>query len=287
MLKILGKNDKIIEVANPLSVENSALQNSLIPNLIQNTEDNLRYFEEFKIFELARVYCLSSFAASVSPKGSPAAMADKLPYQPKILAGVVVTQKDKNALLELKGALEGLLNKLQVTNYELRVTKQECDYLDNEKFLSIEISGKELGWFSELKESVYNQFNFKKRKVALFEINFDKLVLAARESESVKYAPLPQFPSIVRDLAFEVSWDIKWNDIKNEILRRFTPQDDNLREVQFLSEFGLGDRKSVAFRIVYQADRTLKEEEVEVVENKIVEMISKKFNARLRAALGK
>ncbi|MDD5289619.1 MAG: phenylalanine--tRNA ligase subunit beta [Patescibacteria group bacterium] len=284
-LKILGKNDKIISVANPQSDDNSALQNSLIPNLLKNTEDNLRYFDEFKIFELARVY-LPEFNKIDSK------FQDKLPNQPKMLAGVVVTQKDKNAFLELKGVLEGLFKKLETRNWKLVIPSERSEamgsfsYLDKEKLLSIEIDGKEIGFIGELKENIYRQFGFKNRKVALFEINFDKLVLAEQKTEGVKYAPLPQFPSIIRDLAFELDWKVRWSEIVEGILR-FAQNDKLIKNVEFLSEFGLGDRKSVAFRIVYQADRTLKEEEVEVVEKKIVEIISKKFNARLRAALGK
>ena len=280
ILKIVGKNDKIIEVVNPPGEDLGTLQNSLIPNLLKNTEDNLRYFDEFKIFELARIFWPKFEKLDKN-------FSDALPLQPKILSGVMVTLKDKNAFLELKGVMEKLfINGLRITDYELRVTKPELSYLDGEKFLSIEIGGEEYGWLGELKESVYNQFNFKKRKVALFEINFDKLVLAAREFESVKYAPLPQFPAIVRDLAFEMNWQVKWADVSEGILR-FAQNDTNIKNVQFLSEFGLGDRKSVAFRIVYQAERTLKDEEVEVVQEKIVEMMKKKFDARLRAALQK
>jgi phenylalanyl-tRNA synthetase beta chain len=193
--------------------------------------------------------------------------------------------KDKNAFLELKGALEGLLKKLEIRNWKLEITEPQEKYFDEERFLSVIINGEEYGWLGELKETVYNQFNFKNRKVALFEINFDKLVLAAQKVEGVKYAPLPQFPSIIRDLAFEISWNVKWADVCSVILSG--AKDPLVRSTEFLSEFGLGDKKSVAFRITYQADRTLKDEEVEVVEKKIIKMLGDKFNARLRAALGK
>jgi len=280
MLKILGKNDKIIEVVNPPSEDLGALQNSLIPNLLKNTEDNLRYFDEFKIFELARVY-LPEFNKLDSK------FQDKLPIQPKMLAGVVVTQKDKNAFLEAKGTVEKLFDKLGIRNWKLETGTPEEKYLDGEKYLSIMVNGEEFGWLGELKESVYNQFNFKKRKVALFEINFDKLVNRVKADESAhaaRYAPLPQFPSIVRDLAFEFGWDVKWADILSAFAKAMADKTfDLIKDIFFLSEFGLGDRKSLAFRITYQADRTLKEEEVEVVEKRIVEMISKKFDAKLRA----
>ncbi|MBU4482380.1 phenylalanine--tRNA ligase subunit beta, partial [Patescibacteria group bacterium] len=90
-----------------------------------------------------------------------------------------------------------------------------------------------------------------------------------------------QFPSIERDIAIEVDWDVKWGEIKNEILKQI--QDDIFNKIEFLSEFDLGNKKSLAFRITYQADKTLKDKEVEVVENKIIRLLEKKFGAKLRS----
>ena len=93
-----------------------------------------------------------------------------------------------------------------------------------------------------------------------------------------QYQALPQFPAVERDLAVEVSWEVRWQEIKNELLK----MDKLIKEIRFLSEYALEDKKSLAFRVVYQAGRTLKDDEVNQVEQKIINKLKKKFGAELR-----
>ena len=111
----------------------------------------------------------------------------------------------------------------------------------------------------------------------------DNAVISPKEFSNIgdvkKYSPLPQYPSIERDLAIEIDWQIKWNEILELV------QGDRsglIANIKFLSEYDLGDKKSVAFRIIYQTDRTLKDKEVEVVEKKIIKKLDKNFGAKLR-----
>lgn len=157
--------------------------------------------------------------------------------------------------------------------------------------MSIDISDKQVGWLGEMKPEIYQQFNFKNRNVCLFELNFSEFVGAGLDLPVKKYKPLPQFPVVVRDLAFELEWNVKWQDISIVILAKIATgnssliQDPIIKEIIFLSEFDLGNKKSVAFRIIYQAERTLKDEEVEVVQKKIIKLVEEKFGGELRMIL--
>jgi phenylalanyl-tRNA synthetase beta chain len=85
---------------------------------------------------------------------------------------------------------------------------------------------------------------------------------------------------VERDLAVVLGWEIKWAEIRDEISK----VDKLIKEVRFLSEYPLADKKSLALRVVYQADdRTLKDDEIEKVEQKILDKLKKKFAAELRA----
>ena len=245
------------------------MQTSLIPNLIKNVQDNLRYFSEFKLFELARVFKQSKNKNFDE---------DILPEQPKMFAGVVVGEKE-DLFLEIKGIVEGILKDLRFKVYDLRIGKT-LSFLDENKILQVFVNEKQIGWLGVL------NFKIKNKEIGLFEINFEKLVSSIDGVK--KFKQLPQFPLIERDLAIEIDWEIKWQNIKNEILKQI--QDDIFNKIEFLSEFDLGNlsvgetgKKSVAFRIVYQASRTLKDKEVEVVENKIIKLLENKFNAKLRS----
>ncbi len=270
ILKSLGLDFvNFVEVENPPAQENRFLQTSLIPNLIKNVQDNLRYFSEFKLFELARVFKQSKNKNFDE---------DILPEQPKMFAGVVVGEKE-DLFLEIKGIVEGILKDLRFKVYDLRIGKT-LSFLDENKILQVFVNEKQIGWLGVL------NFKIKNKEIGLFEINFEKLVSSIDGVK--KFKQLPQFPLIERDLAIEIDWEIKWQNIKNEILKQI--QDDIFNKIEFLSEFDLGNlsvgetgKKSVAFRIVYQASRTLKDKEVEVVENKIIKLLENKFNAKLRS----
>lgn len=251
----------MIEIANPPSPANPFLQTSLIPNLIKNITDNLRYFPEFGIFELSRVYL---------PEYKSLYGKDKLPAMPKMLAAAIAN-KEQDVFLQIKGILEKLLTDLGFKNYDLRI-ESDLKFLNKEKSLIIMIDKQQIGWLGELSEKIKN------KNVALFEFDFDKLVKLS--SPSKKYIPLPQFPTIERDIAVELDWSIKWADLKQEIIKKV--QDNLISNIEFLSEFNLGNKKSLAFRITYQADRTLKDSDVEPLEQKIIKNLEKKFNATLR-----
>ncbi|HPA25310.1 MAG TPA: phenylalanine--tRNA ligase subunit beta [bacterium] len=266
-LKKLGENGKMIIVANPPSEANKWLQNSLIPNLVKNIEDNLRYFDEFGIFEMANVYLPSN-------------------QESKMLAIGFVSPKNTDAFLSVKGIIENIFNILQITDYRLQITKTSESYLNSEKSLAVCVGDKQLGWLGELKKEIYQKFNFKNRNICLTEINLTELIAVAKNVSVKKYQPLPQFPSVVRDLAFELGWSVNWESVNKEILKLV--QDDNIKkETEFLSEFDLGNKKSLAFRIIYQAHRTLTDKEVDNIQEKIIKLITEKFAGKLRVNLKK
>ena len=254
-----------IEIANPPAEENRFLQTSLIPNLIKNVQDNLRYFSEFKLFELARVFKINDDESFGN---------DILPEQPKMLAGAIVSKND--VFLEIKGIVEGMLDKLQI-NSKFQIPK----FLNQEKSLGIFINDEQIGWLGVLKDKIKN------KEVGLFEINFNKLI---KIKNNIKCQKLSQFPSIERDIAIEVDYDVKWGDISSAIftLASVIPakagiQNSIIKDIIFLSEYDLQNKKSLAFRVIYQANKTLKDKEVEVIENKIIKLLQKKFNAELRS----
>jgi phenylalanyl-tRNA synthetase beta chain len=265
--------ENFIAIANPPAEENKFLQTSLIPNLLKNIDTNIGFFKDFKIFELARV-----FQTGIGKNDG----EDNLPHQPKYLSAAFVGGKEKEVFLEAKGVLEKMSEISGVKCQFSEIKNLKHNFLNQEKNLDIICHGKNIGWLGEMKEKI------KGKNVALFEINFSQLVEIAEAQSFVaqnKYTPIPTYPAIERDLAFELDWGVKWGNLCDVILSE--AKDPVVKKIDFLSEFDLGLKKSVAFRITYQADRTLTDEEVKVVEEKIVKLLEKKFNARLRAALGK
>jgi phenylalanyl-tRNA synthetase beta chain len=225
----------------------------------------------------------------------------KLPHQPYYLAGVVVDKSNNELLRLVKGIVEEILSQLFLKNLTFSAVK-DSDLSDPSsqkinnliipsRSLSLVQEGHKIGWLAEMNETAGQIYKFRNKQVAAFEIDLDQLVGTSHDlSLQRKYRPLPKFPAIERDLAIEVDWSVKWA----EILKQACPdpanagrriQDDKsglIKNVIFLSEFDLGEKKSLAFRVIYQADRTLKDEEVVAVEKRIIKMLEEKFGASLR-----
>ncbi|MBT4334930.1 phenylalanine--tRNA ligase subunit beta, partial [bacterium] len=104
-----------LELKNTLSVDQKYLRTTLLFNLLSNVSKNLRFFKEFNLFELGRVYLDKTGEYHTGPKKK-----EFLASQSKELAGVCV---NKNGFNQVKGIIETLLNELEV-KYEFKVKKK-------------------------------------------------------------------------------------------------------------------------------------------------------------------
>ena len=100
-----------------------------------------------------------------------------------------------------------------------------------------------------------------------------------------KYKEISKYPKISRDISFIIDKNINLNNYY-EIVRDFA--EDLIEEVKLLDEyenetkFGK-DKKSYTFRIIYRSfERTLTNEEINKIQEKIREKTAKDLNAVLR-----
>ncbi|PYM20258.1 MAG: phenylalanine--tRNA ligase subunit beta [Candidatus Rokuibacteriota bacterium] len=98
-----------------------------------------------------------------------------------------------------------------------------------------------------------------------------------------RYEPLPRFPAIQRDVAFVIEDPrVSAADVEREIQAIGGPL---LRAVAIFDVFRLDDgRRSVAWRLTFRADdRTLTDEEVSAIHERIVRHLSGRFAITLRS----
>jgi phenylalanyl-tRNA synthetase beta chain len=85
-----------VALENPISRDKAALRISLVPGLLKNIEDNLRFFEDVRIFEIGKAFF---------PSGEGWRL------------GLAIHLKKEISLRELKGAVESLLRGTGLTDY--------------------------------------------------------------------------------------------------------------------------------------------------------------------------
>jgi phenylalanyl-tRNA synthetase beta chain len=93
---------------------------------------------------------------------------------------------------------------------------------------------------------------------------------------------VPKYPPVIRDLAFVLDEKVLYNDIKEAIISFH----GHIRKVELFDiyqgkQLGPG-KKSLAFHVEYQADRTLTAEEVASIQKDLAARLEEKFGAQIR-----
>lgn len=264
-LSCLGlSSEGYIRVKNPISKNATLMRQSLIPHLIENAKNNLRYFDDFRLFEIGRVYKNEPSKEEVFP-GQKAT----LPSQDKMLAGVYVEKSNKTPFYAVKQAIETLLKSLNIVyNYSMDPLGN-IPYIHHFRYVSIVVRGKELGYITELRPATAARLDIKTR-VGMFELNFTKL--AAAPSRIKSYQSLSKYPSSMLDISILVDKKILWKDIEDAVKGT---QTDLIRSVDLFDLYegkGLPEhKKSLAFRAEYRSDKkTLTDEEISEVHEKVI-----------------
>lgn len=240
-----SNNAKLVELENPIAEDKKYLRPSLLPGLVKNVEDNWRFYEAVRIFEIGRVFA--------EEKGGPSE---------KLMLGLALGVKKQRPFLELKGLLDSFFSGVGLLEHDFVLVG------DN---LRIESDHHVLGCVRAMQADI-----------AVAEIDLNKLVGLIQDEK--EYRPLSKYPSVVRDISFIVDAETRVGDIQN-ILENISKLVEDVDLVDwFQDEQKLGtDKKSLTFRLVFQSeDRTLTDEEVGKEMEKVISALEKKFDIEVR-----
>jgi phenylalanyl-tRNA synthetase beta chain len=264
-----------IRLALPMSEERSVLRQSLIPHLLEVVSYNrARQVENVAVYETGAVYLANS--------------ENELPNEKERLAGVVtgvwhahLWQGEKKAVdfYVVKGILDGLFELLGLENrIEYKQAKRE--HMHPGRTADILLDGKTIGFVGQLHPVVQKDYDLKETYV--FELALTELLNA--EVEDIRYSPIPRFPSITRDIALVVDENVVAGELQKTIIEAGGKL---LKEVTIFDVYK-GDRlpdgkKSIAFSLrYYDPERTLTDEEVTAVHEKVIQAVEQQFGATLR-----
>jgi len=252
-------NKGSIDIKNPLRQEESRLRTHLLPSLLNAKTHNMHYgINQVKIFEIAKVYLAG----------------ENLPQERTCISAVADID-----FYDLKGIVEAMLSYLGITREcEWQVCGGEVSklfqqeksakiYFDDGKFLGL------LGKAMDLECKI---------SPCMMELNMD--LLAEKSDLTRKFQAPSQYPPVFRDLAIIVNEAYTWS----EILRWIKSANVNyLKEINFFDVYRgkqiPSGKKSIAFNLCFQApDRTLRNDEVDVAQQAILDTLHKIIGAELR-----
>jgi phenylalanyl-tRNA synthetase beta chain len=265
-----------VQLQNPLSEEQGVLRTTLLPNALQVMQYNFnRQMDNQLLFELGKIFI-------------PARENQQLPRE-KMRLGLVLSGKmpvgdwqDSPRPIDyyyLKGLLETLLETLGIKDYCWRA--EQLPVLHPTRGVTLLIKGEVAGFSGALHPAVQEKFDFK-QDVYVAEFDLENFISTASLTPSFK--PLPRFPAVFRDVAFIVPEEIKAGDLLQGIKECGGKllEDVALFDVYKGAQLPPGHR-SLAFALTFRhGERTLQDEEVEVILADIEKIFYEKYKARLR-----
>jgi phenylalanyl-tRNA synthetase beta chain len=266
----------LVKLQNPLNEDLSILRPSLLPGLLANLRTNVaRQTLDVRLFEIGRTFAARGGKPQECRSLALAATGGRAPNAWE--AGVLSAKAD---YYDLKGAVEALLARLKVAAVEF-VPQQASAGVFAQSAL-IKGGGKVLGEIGVLQEKLGKEFDLRDA-VALAELDLDEVLAAARWTKA--YRPLPQYPSVQRDVALIVDAAVT----HEQVMAIFSRSRKNLVESVRLFDIFAGKtipagKKSMAYSLTYRAsDRTLTDAEVNKTHDEIVAKLKTELQCEVRA----
>lgn len=263
----LPANDEkrnFVKIMNPLGEETSVMRTTLIPNMLDVISTNISH----KVEEVSAFECGNTFIPQ-----------EGLPIETKkYCVGMYGKEVD---FFVLKGVIESVLNNVGLKGYEIEPETTNLTFHPG-RCAKIVYNNIYIGTFGELHPDVIENYNLGQR-VYVAEINIDTVFENLNLTKS--YNPLPKYPSTSRDIALIVKDEVFVKQIEDII----KANGEDLVESYKLFDVYKGAQieeghKSIAYSITYRSkDKTLIDEDVAKVHEKILSELSEKLNANLRS----
>ena len=148
---------------------------------------------------------------------------------------------------------------------------------------NILVNGNVLGFAGELHPLIRDKFNLPEQPVCVAELDLDLIIRLGIENHQMN--PISNYTPIFEDLAFVMDANLPVEDVTPVILQTGKPllKNATLFDVYEGEQMDTGKR-SLAYSLTFQAsDRTLTDDEVGKIRNKIVRRLENEFQATLRA----
>lgn len=255
----------VVKLRNPLGEDTSVMRTTLVPSMLNTVAANLnRNIPGGMLFELSKVFV-------------PADKAGELPTEKAALC--VAAYGEGIDFYTVKNIVTWLLAKFGV---KASIAAGGDDYYHPGRKAVMAAGGTRLAALGEIHPDVAEAFDIKDR-VYVAEVDLDALRPLEKDFYGIK--PLPKFPAVSRDIAVVVDEAVGAGAMMDAICAAAGKLLEDARLFDIYRGEKLGaSRKSVAYAITLRApDRTLTDDEINAVMDKVLKALEKEFGAELRA----
>ena len=266
-----------VRMANPIAADRTVLRRTLLNQVLEVVERNVRQRPRLALFEVGAVFLPIE--------------GELLPVEPRRLALALTGLRHLPAwdhkpagrmdFFDLKGVIEAMLAELHIEN--VTYTPGEHASFHPGKCADVWSGDVLLGSFGELHPLVKEQYDLEKAPVLAAEMDVEALL--KQMPLRFETVPVPVYPPVLEDLAVVVD-EAMPADAVLDVIRK---SGGSLLEDVFLFDIFRGPqigegKKSLAYSLVYRsADKTLSDKDTQKLRKKIIYMLEKELDAKLRS----
>ena len=276
--------ERAVPLDNPWAEPFSVMRSSLLPGLLKAASHAARHGEQdVRLFEEGPAY-LRAEPGSRLP-------ADERRSVALVAMGAAGSRHFRHApaetdLLVLKGAvLDAVASLRSPATAGLSVVPAAVPGCAPGSAAELRLDGRKVGWMGRLHPDLLEPLEIEQ---ALHAAELDLESLLPEEDPKPGYEPVPKYPSSARDLSVLVDRNQSYGDIISVVeALRAGADGEAIESVELIDRYlgkGVPDGKvSLTFSAVYRrSDRTLTQEEVDGLHERLLGILAERCGAQLR-----
>lgn len=262
-----------IGIQNPLTADQEMMRPTFLPSLLPVVLGNInRGQRDLRIFETGKIYLAGGEREAVGIISTGARDADWRKER-----------KEAVNYYDMKGVVEQVLARLGLERAQFQPGEQA--YFDPGESVMVTVDEEPLGVMGKINQEVLSNWEIKQKQDIYFTfLDLEKMKAKTRLFEQRRYEPVSEYPAVVRDVSLALSKDISFRKVRDLVAAR---AGDILGGITFNEEY-LGekipaDRRGIVFSLNYQSSRrTLREDEVNAIHEKVITALVSELGATVR-----
>jgi phenylalanyl-tRNA synthetase beta chain len=253
------------------------MRSTLLPRMLMTVAENSRYQSRVALFEIASVYL---------PR-----VGQALPDEPEHLAIAMTGPRHiqwwgenqgeaEIDFYDLKGVIETLFDRLNIEGFTFAPSSSPI--FQPGRAAEIHMGETTIGVMGEIHPLVREAFELPDQRIAALELGLPELF--AHVQGITYYEAISRFPLVTQDLALIVDEEVPAAQVRSLILQAGQEAIANVRLFDvYRGEAITEGKKSLAYAISYQnMERTLTDEDVNQIRDRIVDHVQQEVNAQVR-----
>lgn len=271
---------RTVRLLNPLAEDQNVMRTTLLPGVLENVRRNINHQRpDIRLFETGKVFHPTGSEQPVEEQWLVAVVSGRrYPGAPVVHFGGAAAD-----YYDIKACAENLFAELRRFDIKLVAGSGLPEYASPGFYLAAMAGDRSIGGVGQLAAGTLKAFGIK-NQVFFLELNLSSLEKVTAQAKA--FTPLSRFPSVNWDLAMLVPEDVAAGEMLAAVVNCGEDIVESAELVDVFRGENIGDgHKSVAIAITYRdSDKTLEDETVQKVHQKIIELISSRFGGKLREA---